>query len=523
MDELQLFATFVTCTDLHYDVSEKAAIEHEAKPRLDIIVRHASRVASRSRGDARNRHRRLRDHDRLRERIGVNQGEGWDGQAYAAWARDFPEAVVETGVTEFQSERVLPSALVYYALSAVGCPHTSGNVIAGFQVLDALALTVEAVLLMGISLVLGWSRTLTWVAFVATFLSFANAREALYYPTMTDPTASALAMGTVWAYVARRPVAQWGIALASAFTWPALVPFGLAALILPRTVKPLPSTTGRWHRFLALGVALSVAVFVVAWFISVLANPIQIARWLDRAHHDLYPITIASIVIPTALAAYVVARQETTWSLRAYLRDAGWRRTTVALLAAASIVGARELWHARVGIQGVGTGWRELRLYYVASAVLGPLWSLVHQVTYFGPIVIVAIGGWTRIAGTAARWGPGAVLGLTMMVFSSVSSDARHLLHMVPLLTVLAVASTASWWTPGRAVVLAGVSLAWSKLWLRIGYTTIHNSLSWPDQRFFMQHGPWATDSTFLAHLAAGIATALLLWLLLRRPAPRTE
>lgn len=450
------------------------------------------------------------------ERIGIYNGEGWDGQAYAAWGRDFPKEVIETGVTEFQAERVLPSATLYYALGALGVEHTGGNVIAAFQILDLLSLVISAVFLVRIAVLLGWSRTATWVAFVATFLGFANAREALYYPTMTDPAAFALAMATVWAYLARRPIAQWVIAFASAFTWPALVAFGFAALILPRPVEPLPPTTGRWQRWLALGLALAAAVFVVAWFTFVLSHTENLGRWLPRSHEALYPVTIGCIVISTSAAAYIVARCDETWSIWPYLRGVGWRRIAFAVVGAAAILVIRARWEDVAGTKGPGFGWRELRMYYVANAVFAPLWNVVHQVTYFGPIVLLAIGAWPRVAATAARWGPASVLGLGIVVLSAVSSDSRHLLHMMPFVTVITVTATAAWWTPRRALVLAAIYLVWSKLWLHIGYTSVHDSLTWPDLRFFMQHGPWASDTTFLAHLAAAVVTALGLWLLLR-------
>jgi hypothetical protein len=453
----------------------------------------------------------------LGERIGIYRGEGWDGQAYAAWARDFPKEILETGVTTFKSERILPSAVLYLALSVVGAAHSGDNVIAAFQLFDALALVVTAILLVRIALLLGWSRTQTWVAFVATFLGFANAREALYYPTMTDPAAFALGMGTVWAYLARRPIAQWVIAFASAFTWPALVAFGFAASILPRPAEPLPTTTGRWQRWLAIGLAVAAAAFIVMWFVYVLSNTVGIERWLVRAHHDLYPVTIACIVISTSLAAYIVARQPETWSVWPYLRGVGWQRIAFGVVAVAAILVLRELWHERAGTKGYGFGWRELRHYYVANAVLGPLWNVVHQVTYFGPIVLVAIGAWPRIAATGSRWGPTAVLTLGIVVISSVSSDARHLLHVMPFIIVITVTATADWWTPRRAIAFAAIYLVWSKVWLKIGYTSVHDSLSWPDLRFFMQHGPWASDTTFLAHLIAAVVTAVGLWLLLRQ------
>src|SRR5215475_1091527 len=95
------------------------------------------------------------------ERIGVNNGTGWDGQAYATWARDFPGAM-RSGFTVYQSERVVPSAIVYSALRALGNARTDRDAIVAFQVLDALALIASALFLHLIARALAWSRATVW-------------------------------------------------------------------------------------------------------------------------------------------------------------------------------------------------------------------------------------------------------------------------------------------------------------------------------------------------------------------------
>ena len=320
------------------------------------------------------------------ERIGIHGGEGWDGASYAAWGRDLP-ATLADGVTAFQSERMLPSAVVYYALGALGIARSAGNVIHGFQILDASALVVSAWLLGRIAVALAWSRSSAWVAFVAAFLGFANARHALYYPTMTDASAFALAMAMTWAYVVGRPVALWIATFAGAFTWPALVLPGLIGLALPRATEPPPPTTGPWHRKLAIAVAVGVLGFIAWWCGFVLAYPRGAERWLDRSHRELWPLTIACIALPCALTAYVVARNDRTWSVRAYVARTGVRRVVLGVVATAAIVVASELWRAEIGTNGAGFGWREVRHYYAATALRAPLWNLVHHVVYFGPIV----------------------------------------------------------------------------------------------------------------------------------------
>src|SRR6267142_3903178 len=110
----------------------------------------------------------------------------------------------------------------------------------------ALTLVASAVMLVRLASALAWSRATTWAGFVALFGSFAYARHALYYSTLTDPTAALLGLATVWAYVERRPIVLALCAAIAAGTWVSLFPIAAAALILPRTRTALPELTGRW-------------------------------------------------------------------------------------------------------------------------------------------------------------------------------------------------------------------------------------------------------------------------------------
>ena len=136
--------------------------------------------------------------------------------------------------------------------------------------------------------------------------------------------------------------------------------------------------------------------------------------------------------------------------------------------------------------------------------------------------MIVAIWMWPRIAAVVAGWGPAPVLATAMLVILSVATESRVMSHLFPFLVVAAIEATADRWTPRRALAFAGLALVWSKLWWRIGYDQPHDAWSWPDQRFTMHQGPWASDATFLAHLGAAAVTAAILVLVLRAPTRRS-
>jgi hypothetical protein len=494
------------------------------------------------------------------ERIGVNGGEGWDGRSYAAWARDFPGEVLGHGVTAYQSQRVVPSAIVYYAQAALGVAHSRAHAILGFQLLDALALVVTALLLFRIARALAWSRAAAWTAFAAVFGSFAAARNALYYPTLTDPTAIALGAALMWAFLERRPIATGVVALVAAGTWPALLPLALAALVLPRSGEPreaasgddvpaasgdevpaasgddvpaasgddVPAASGddvpgasrevvpRRVRVAAIAVAIAGGLVTVLGLRAGLRHPYH-PSVLAVAHRELFAVTFASCAATVAAGAYLVARQPRTWAIAGYVRGLGGRRTALALVAAAAIVAGSLLWVRWVGTQGSGITLAEFEAMWAECALRAPLWGAVHHVVYFGPIAVVAIGAWPRIAAVVARWGPAAVAMAAMLLILSIATESRVMSHLFVFLVVAAIEATAERWTPRRAIVFAGLAVVWSKLWWRIGYDQPHGAWTWPDQRFTMHHGPWASDEAFLAHLAAALVTAAVLAIALRR------
>ncbi len=438
------------------------------------------------------------------ERIGVNGGLGWDGMGYALWARDFAHEVLEKGVTVYHAQRQLPPAIVHYALR-------TDDVVRGFQLLDAGCLVIAAYLWGRIALVLAWSRSAAWAGFAAVFASFALARHALYYPTLTDATAFALGMAMAWAFLARRPIALWVIALAGAFTWPALPAVALGLLVLRR--EPLVGEPVK--RPIAAVVAVLGALAACTIAVHYYRAPVPgDEKWLKHIPRDLLVATLPVLAAWTCAAGYLLVRSST--GLLAYGKKLVAWRTLLAIGGIAIIYALRALWISRVATQGPGPTSAQFACELALESLRGPAWGLVHHVVYFGPIVLVAIGAWRDIARIAASFGPGALLALAMIVAFAVGSESRQWLHLFPLLVALTIAGTHEWWTPKRAIAFAVLCLAWSKLWWGIHYDLPTSPFEWPALRYFMQQGPWASDETYLWHLGAVAVTALVL-LALRR------
>ncbi|HTR49744.1 MAG TPA: hypothetical protein VMJ10_03490 [Kofleriaceae bacterium] len=449
------------------------------------------------------------------ERMAINGGQGWDGQAYTQWALDFPHQVVAHGLTQYYAQRVLPSAAIYYASRALGVAPTVRHAILAFQLLDLAMLVASALLYAHLATrVMKWRAPATWAGFAALFLCFANARHALYYPTLTDPTAFFLGMLLAWGYLARKPLAVWLAAAAGAWTWPAMPTIAMAMLVAPRPrepVRPLAwPRTVRWTSIaLAAGGTALVLLVARAYYVAPVPDIgcDKFAAWVLR---DWLVVTVPLVAAMLGVGGYLLAAQPRAWNVVAYVRGLDWKRTAAAIAGCVAIVGARAWWVGQVGTQGEGPTFRNQILCEHGNAMLrGPIWGPVHEVVYFGPIVIVAIFAWRRIAELAAEWGPAIVLALAMVLAFATGSQARQWIHLFPLLVAVAIAATETRWTRTLAIAFGAACLAWSKLWFHIGWDSVHTWFDSPDQRYYMHLGQWASDASYLWHLGAALVTAV--------------
>ena len=452
------------------------------------------------------------------ERIGINNGQGWDGATYVGWATDFRRGVLEKGTTLYHAQRVLPSLLVHLTFSS---KPTITAILWRFYALDTLALMLAAVLWAHLGFALQWRRAAHWVGFVALFGCFANARHALYYPALTDSTAFALGMAVTWAYLTRKPLVLYACIAAAMVTWPGLTPVAIVMLVVPRLDGEMPPVRARW---VTIGIALTIAVAATVAFLLLarhyLAHPVQelgipkFATWVRR---DWLPITVPLLGVMLAAAWFFVVDQPALWNVVAYVRTIRWRYVAVAIAGVAVLYVLRAQWLKHVGTKGQGPTTEQFLCLQTLEALRGPLWGPVHHVVYFGPIFAVGVVHWRAVCRVVGQWGHAAVLAFAMLVAFAAASESRQWIHLFPLFVAATITATNARWNVRRALTFGGVALVWSKLWLHIGYNTPGDWRVFPTQRYFMHLGPWASDTTWAVHGAAALVTAIGLWLVVRR------
>ena len=202
------------------------------------------------------------------ERLTVREGFGWDGVAYASWARDFHRTILVDRVPEYYVKRILPSAIVHYGSRLVTAPflpdakrdailNESRNVVRCFDLYNLLLVLVAVSTWGLIANELKLSSRGTWFGFCFLFLNYAILKNNFYHSVLTDTSGFTLGILMFYFFLTNKPIGLWATIFLGGFTWPS-IPYMGALLVcfpyrkeLPGTVRPAAtSLDGKWPRLL---------------------------------------------------------------------------------------------------------------------------------------------------------------------------------------------------------------------------------------------------------------------------------
>jgi hypothetical protein len=161
-------------------------------------------------------------------------------------------------------------------------------------------------------------------------------------------------------------------------------------------------------------------------------------------------------------------------------------------------------------------------LYIIVASSLGkPAIFYVAHVVFFGPIIILALFFWKSACKIMHQHGLGLSLCLTFGFLISLNSESRHFFSFFPLVVIFVIkAMDDIYWRPYHLWLFALVSVLFSKVWLLIGGAPIlFDERKFSEQLFYMNLGPWMTDSMYSIQAAAVLIVGILIYLLYVKPA----
>ncbi len=447
------------------------------------------------------------------ERTPAGGGLGWDGMVYGDLARDpYGEIFVE-GEPAYFIQRALPSVVVYAILKLLGASATDPHLIRAFEVLDVLLLAAMGIVWIWVGDTLGFAGRARWLSFIGFFLTYGVLKQFEYVPVNTDVPGLFLALLVFYFFLRDNREGLLIAGLAAAFTWP---PVFYSALLL--FVWPKQGPAGRVSRSIAAFPA-TLLTGAAVWWIHVSSTQFEP---LSPVLKPTLPLAIACTTVWIWVGSRELFRSAAWYDWRAHLRLAKSPRLYTALALAA---GVHLLLH-RIGAPGGPYPIEVVESMALESTRL-PLLPIVSHVVFYGPLAILTVLAWQRIARLAPAFGPGLLVVLLLhFVQLTLDSESRRALAVLPILVSLTVVAVEERrWPASRYWLLGVLALVYSKVWLHINSAGPNydsgSELAWPQQLFFMSAGPWMSNTMYVVQGAIVLATGVALFYLWRRsPGP---
>ena len=441
------------------------------------------------------------------EKIGVNRGLGWDGRHYGAWAVDFHGEVLSKGLNAYYAQRLLPSATVHYSLRLLGIEPNVQNVINGFGVLNIACLTLCAWLWVLTARHLRVERAGLILGFIGLFVNFFVLKWSPYYPVLTDVPTYLVGFLTIYFYLTGRRGALLATTILSSFMWPTALYLGALLLLFPREPAIDTGAPAR-HAALPIAVALMPVAFLlgltgylgwIGWEIPYgVRQPI---RWM-------LPLSVALMLGYVFFACWSLFNNQKMFDIRY------WKRR---LLSPDVYVVVAALVALKILLSMISTEPPSLeneKLHVAVMAMTGvarPGAFFIPHALVFGPIALLALIAWRPTVRLIRQHGIGLSLAIALGVLVGIKSESRNLVNILPLvMPFLVLACTKLARQPGFLWGFFVVSLAFSKIWLRINVSSDPNT--WPN-RLFWTDGPWIPTPAYFLQAVLVVLWAAILWL----------
>ena len=451
----------------------------------------------------------------LQEKYAACGGFGDDGcRAYGPWTRDFVRYVVERRIEPFHASRTLPSAVLYFVLRALRAAPTNANIVRAWELGNVVMVALGA---------FAWHRIWRhWALRVETlvlgtatiFCTFGIAKLLPFDPVLTDGWAFALSLVATMGFLERR---FWLVALATvagSFCWHTFLYLGVPLLFFfgdAGEQEPPGSrrNLGSWAcEIVAIGVGVA-----WAWYALRLVPRYSAPFGYEPAWRE----TLRLSVPVAALCLFMVVRE----LLRPHLfrvvlrRPFAWYRWVALAIAAGLYLGVHQLGAPVPPKVTLAQGFNML----VFTSVAKPGSFLVAHAAFYGPLAILALLRWPRVARSLSAAGPSVAVAFLSGAPLVVDSESRHSLAHFALLApfVLKTMDELRWrWRTVLAV--SAVALGASRIWLTYSETL-------PKDRSALSSllgvlGPWMSTSAYVWCGLLAALTAVWLWRVSSKPAP---
>jgi hypothetical protein len=449
------------------------------------------------------------------ETIPFFDGRGWDGVTYTNVAQhlsfDYLSTLHKNSIT-----RIFPSTVIHLCLTLFNIPLTIPAVIHGFQFYNSVILILGSFFWGKIGEELALKTISQWLMCIGFFLNFCVAKFFFYYPTLTDQNTIFLGILLLFFYLKKKPLGVFITGLIGFFTWPYFYIGALFFLTFPRNRAAIVENAAPDRFVKPLALIISLSVLILAFFFHYLVGSFY--PDLVQIIEPLVPISFLSTGLLVYLAAFSLLGQK---DLRSYKDDLQHLNLKWLLIGSVCLLVIKFIAsHIGDNVETPTPIFSAVLVLVFQISLVRPLNSIVSHFVYFGPIVILIIFFWKKTVRVVSGFGTGMVLYfLFYMIQFLVIAESREVVSAFPIFLALAVKALDSIdWNYPKLVIFIVMSLLISRCWLPINGQNFYGPLTeFPYQMYFMNFGPWMSNTMFLIFLGCMVAFSIVFFALFKK------
>lgn len=481
------------------------------------------------------------------EKLQINEGFGWDGMNYAAWAKDFHRTVLVERVPDYYVKRILPSAIVHYGSRLVTAPflspekrdavlNESRNVILRFDIYNLLLLLVAVSTWGLIANELAIQDRGKWLGFCFLFLSYAVLKNNFYHSVLTDTTAFTLGLLMFYFFLANKPIGLWATIVLGSFTWPSLPYMATLLFVFPyrkevqgEARSAAPPLSKRWP-ILITWVACILTLTTLIYLNQDLAQRVNRLRQMLRVDTSLFYLSVTAVIAYLFLGLRSAVSDARLFDFRRIREAVRWDRLgLIAITFGLVHFTYSQLRNGQEMSGGWGSHWGLIE-YILLSALTEPLIFLVAHTLYYGPVILLLIFFWKPFCESIQEFGLGLRLFVILNFLLSIGPQSRYQINAVTVFIILLVRLLDRSFLKNQSFIFwILLSLLYSKVWYTFNTApqlddgTIDILLRFPLQHYFTNSGPWMSPQMYLIQGGIVLVTAILLYfIVIRRTAGAT-
>lgn len=453
------------------------------------------------------------------EKYPAQEGFGTDGYVYQTLITQFDQSHF---FDSFYIRRIFPSFLIRNILTAFSLELSPKNIFYAFEMLSLICVSLSSFYLKKIMAFLKINLRNQMLAFMLLFVSFALLKWPFYFPAMTDTMALALSTILLYYYLRQNIIGLTIITILLAFTWPMGYYQGLLLIAFPyRKIEFIPMQ--QKEKFILY--ALSFLLFVVAFIYVILIKKTDTNLiFVPKIEKNLLAFNFFFLLIVFMSFARLFFNAE-LFNLKLFFNSLNYIRIGFAAGIFSIIMLA--IW--KMGLPK-STVYETSTIIEnpIVYASVRPMLTIVSHYAFFGTIVCLVILFWSSLTKAIAQsgWALVGAFALNLYLFG-IMPESRTLINLFPWITIFLIYGINKYSFSNSFYIVVGcLCVLTSKIWFLIDYEMDYElgmvvdkngSIDFPNQRFFMNLGPWMSEKAYYIHGTAMLLNFMILFFLLYR------